>query len=383
VIAAAAVPVHLALALATDLSPDEAYYLCAARSGLRIVDHPPLTAWLLAVTDRWMPGPVELRVRIWAIVLSFVTSILFVTLAQARGAGREGAVLAAWVGTWSLLPMVGGFVTTPDTFLFPALALVFLASSRSRLLGGVAIAAAALSKVIALPIAAVLGAGAAVRRARGVALSLGLGVVAAMPFVLPSFRFQLRHAYLPRGGWSVGAALGSLAAAVGAQLGLWSPAVLVLGIRGARRALRESELAVVLGLSGLIVLSACIRAVPPEPNWWAPAALLVVVAFAAQTRLPAAGRRTVVATVLIPTVLAVGHVLHPFLPLDPTADPTARLHGWRGGDGSGHREPPQDAPGIGPYGAPAERCVYDKECDEIRSYFEQMHRLDKGGFFAP
>ena len=32
-VVAAAIPLHVALALGTDLSPDEAYYLCAARRG--------------------------------------------------------------------------------------------------------------------------------------------------------------------------------------------------------------------------------------------------------------------------------------------------------------------------------------------------------------
>ncbi len=95
-IVAAAVPVHLGLALVTDLSPDEAYYLCAARlGGGRIVDHPPLTLWLLALSDRWFVGPVELRVRIWAVVFSFATGLACVALARARGAGTEGCTLAA------------------------------------------------------------------------------------------------------------------------------------------------------------------------------------------------------------------------------------------------------------------------------------------------
>ncbi|MEO7327999.1 MAG: hypothetical protein ABI193_05440, partial [Minicystis sp.] len=57
----------------------------------------------------------------------------------------------------------------------------------------------------------------------------------------------------------------------------------------------------------------------------------------------------------------------PFLPLAERADPTARLHGWS------HGPEPRTAPGIGPYGPAAERCVYQKDCDEIVSYFKQMN----------
>src|SRR5262245_37697482 len=55
------------------LSPDEAYYLCAARRGWPIVDHPPLLGWLLAAFDRM--GPVELRVRLVAILLQAITAL--------------------------------------------------------------------------------------------------------------------------------------------------------------------------------------------------------------------------------------------------------------------------------------------------------------------
>jgi hypothetical protein len=385
-IAAAAVPVHLALALGTDLSPDEAYYLCAARRAGAIVDHPPLTLGMLAVSDRWMPGPVELRVRVLAIVLSFVTSALIVALAQARGAGRQGAVLAAWAGTWSLLPMAGGFVTTPDTALLPALAVALLVAgwgaepapttppppSWRVAVAALAIATAALAKVVAIPVAAVL---AVASRGSRLRVAFVVGLALALPWLAPSLRFQLRHAFVSSGAWSAGAALEAIGGAVGAQLAMWSPVVLALGLRAARRRLRRTDLAVLAGLTALVALSACVRGIPPEPNWWAPAALLVVVAFAADAEaITQATRRVVLATVLAPTAIAVAHVLHPFLPLAPAVDPTARLHGWKVGDSAA------GAAGVGPYGAASERCVYRGDCIEIESYFEQMTAKAKGGF---
>ncbi len=89
---AAAVPFHAALALGTELSPDEAYYLCAARRGglvPSLVDHPPLLPWLLRLGDG-LGGPVELRVRLWAILFSAATGLAIIALARRFGAGRQG-----------------------------------------------------------------------------------------------------------------------------------------------------------------------------------------------------------------------------------------------------------------------------------------------------
>jgi hypothetical protein len=372
VIAGAAVPVHLALALATDLSPDEAYYLCAARAGRTVVDHPPLITWLLAVTDRWSAVPVELRVRIWAIALSFATSVALVRLAESRGAGRDGCVLAAWLGTWALLPMAGGFVTTPDTpsMLATTLALLALATPGVTSAAGAAgaLLVGALAKVVALPLGTLL----AVFSSRSIRerVLLALGPALALPLLLPSLAFQMRHAFslggLGPAGWSVGGMLGAAMAAALAQAALWSPQALVRGLRGAR-ALPRADGAVLAAFTGLVLLSALVRAIPPEPNWWAPAAVVMIVGVAADAdRTGARSRRGMLATVLIPTAIACAHTLHPFLPLPSTADPTARLHGWR------TTQAPTTAPGTGPYGAAAERCIYREDCDEIHRYFDEM-----------
>jgi hypothetical protein len=380
IIVGASLPVHLALALGTDLSPDEAYYLCAARRGAMIPDHPPLTLWLLSVSDRWPLGPVELRVRIWALVLSLVTGLAVVALARARGAGPEGCTLAAWAGSWALLPTAGGFVTTPDTFLLPAIAGALLLATPPEgasgsaptlgrtVLGLLAMLAAALAKVVALPIGIFLALSGR-RVSPAVRLGLALGPLVALPWIGPSLFFQLRHAYggaLP-GGWSAGEAGAAVLAAVGAQAALWSPLLLWRGLRALRRA-PAPDLTLVAGLSALIVGSALVRAVPPEPNWWAPAALAVIAAAAADVRDLAVGtRRAILVTVLLPTAIAGAHTLHPFLPLPAPADPTARLHGW-----SGAGPEPVEAGGVGPYGPAAERCVYRGQCDEITFYFDRM-----------
>ncbi|MEP7121531.1 MAG: glycosyltransferase family 39 protein [Byssovorax sp.] len=380
-VVAAAVPLHVALALGTELSPDEAYYLCAARRGgivPDLVDHPPLLPWLLRVGDR-LGGPVELRVRLWAILFSAATGLAVVALARQLGARREGVLIAAWIGSWALLPTAGGFITTPDgaALLAIAVALLAIAIARPR---GLAIAAAALfvgvlAKVVVLPIALVLAlaelrVGAADRR-RAFVRSAGLlvGPALALPLLGPSLRFQLHHAFTQTAtaGWSPGLALGALLAAVSAQALLWSPPVLWLGARVLPRVPLGLR-AVAIAMTTLVMISALVRGVPPEPNWWAPAALVLVAAAALGAEaLTLRARRAIVAVVVVPTLVAAAHTVRPFLPLHLAADPTARLHGWREG------AEPLSAPGVGPYGPAAERCVYRSDCTEIDSYFNEMN----------
>jgi hypothetical protein len=365
-IVGAAVPVHVGLALATDLSPDEAYYLCSARLHAAIPDHPPLTTWLLALSDQASALPVELRVRLWAVALSFATGIGIVKLAQVRGADREGCTMAAWIGTWALLPMAGGFVTTPDSALMPAVVVALL--SLTTPLAGISLLVGALSKVVAIPIGALLAL-ASRRVPLRARLALALGPLLALPLITQNLRFQIQHAYgRGSGGWSPARAGEALGAAISAQALLWSPAVLALGIRRLKE-LPAADRALVAGLSLLIVVSALVRDIPPEPNWWAPAAIVVIAAASlnlGRSNLSLRVRRAILATVLVPTAIAVAHTAKPFLPLPERADPTARLHGWSRG-----REP-TEAAGMGPYGPAAERCVYRDDCHEIRLYFDNM-----------
>lgn len=370
-ILAASLPVHLALALATDLSPDEAYYLCVARHGSPMVDHPPLVLWMLRLSDR-LPGPVELRVRVWALAFAFGVGAACVELARRRGAGREGCLLAAWVGTWALLPTAGGFVTTPDGPVLLAVAMALLILGEATLgwaegLGaGAFLFLAGLGKVVAAPIGLSLAA-----RSRGPAwirAAVALGPFVALLVGAPSLRFQLRHAFAATRplGWSLASAVEALTAAVSAQALLWSPLVLWFGGKALRR-LPPADRALTWTLTALVLVSAVVRGVPPEPNWWAPAALVVVVACAqAGEALRRRTRRLVVATVLLPTLIAAAHTVHPFLPLAEGADPTARLHGWSSG-----REPLR-APGVGPYGPASERCVYRGVCDEFTRLFSNL-----------
>jgi hypothetical protein len=392
---AGAFALHVLLAAGTDLSPDEAYYLCAARlegDGFLppLVDHPPLLPWLLQLSDKLSALPVELRVRLWPIGLSLALGLACVELARRRGAESDGCVLAAWLGTFAILPMTAGFVATPDgpSILAVAAALLWAGSSSRGDVDGsppiiataaaaLALLAGALAKVVVLPIAVVIALAA---RDKPAALRVLLLVPLALaaPLFLPSLRFQLAHAYASgAGAIRPMSSLSALAEAALVQALLWSPLVLARGLR-AVRSMPAADRAVLGLMTALVAISALARGVPPEANWWAPGAFILVVAAACSpARLTRRARIALLATVLVPTGIAVLHTLRPFLPLPPQADPTARLHGWSRG------VEPVGAAGVGVYGPAAERCVYAGSCDEIINYFNEMTKTVSGTFEAP
>jgi hypothetical protein len=206
------------------------------------------------------------------------------------------------------------------------------------------------------------------------ARALAIGpMLAVLPLLAPSLVFQLRHAFFDpapatwRQGWSVSHAGGALAGAILAQALLWSPWVLGRGLRvlGQRPVVDRAAVGM---MTGLVMASALARAIPPEPNWWAPGALILILSAACSPHaLTARARAAMLAMVLVPTAVAAAHTVRPFLPLPTEMDPTARLHGWSKGT------EPARAPGVGPYGPLAERCVYRGECSEIVMYFNEMN----------
>src|SRR5262249_17865925 len=153
------------------------------------------------------------------------------------------------------------FVSTPDgpALLAVAAALLLVdgpAVGVGRAAGaGALLFGAALAKVVAVPIGLALGLG--MRQARWPARVLpALGPLLGLPLGAASLRFQLSHAFgqAAPGGWSAGAALGALGAALSAQALLWSPAVMWLGLRGLG-ALPRPDRALVIGLSALVAVS--------------------------------------------------------------------------------------------------------------------------------
>ena len=370
----AAMVVRAVLATLRRLTPDEAYYLCAARRGALawpIPDHPPAIGALLATADHLFPGPIELRVRLVSIVLQAVTALgvarLAAELAPRRGADPlVAATVAAALATWMLLPTAGGLIATPDAPLLAALAWLLVATFRQQrsalddfaALGLTAIALA--SKVSALALVAPLALHAAATRDGRRVLTLVCGAALGLAFALPSLRMQLAHAIglgpavtAPNVG-----PLPALGALLASQLALWTPPVVWIALRASRRLPRAIAFACAV-LVGALVLSAIVSGRAPEPNWIAPAALpLLAIAAVDLSVATRSSRRVVLAIAVLPTVAAIALWIAP--PILPAGrDPLARA-------------PHGDAPlpsEIPPYGVAAWRCVYASRCADIDAIF--------------
>jgi Dolichyl-phosphate-mannose-protein mannosyltransferase len=355
----AALPLRLLLALATDLSPDEAYYVAASRLRLTIADHPPLTPWLAGITE-WTSIPLELRVRWPALVVGTLFGLLCVELVRRRGGDASSQRWCAVFTAWLALPLAGGFLLTPDvvslTFAL-ALALVLEVDHERRVLQVIGIALLCFGGMVT-KVSMLIPATAVILSSKrwSERLSAFGGVLAALPLAAPSIAFQWNHAFVDRSA-AVGAPA-AVAAAVGAQLMLWGPAVFWFGWR---RAMDHRFDRIIVGLMTVsVIASAALRGVPPEPNWFALGAVMLAVG--ASHAMHPAPTWLRITTVILGPVLALlfaSHVIHPWLPLPANVDPSARLHGWSTGQG------PEQAPGIGPYGPSAEACIYQGKCEQI------------------
>jgi hypothetical protein len=333
---------RIILAPLRALSPDEAYYLCAARRGWPIVDHPPLLGWLLAAFDRF--GSIELRVRIVAIALQAATAI---------GIGVLSGPAFAWgvfLATWGLMSWVSGLITTPDAPLLAAC--VWLLVMRRSNASGILAFLAVLSKVSGLFF--VLAVASTQRGRLRIATLVGgaLGVVLSYR----SLFAQIAHA-LGRGGLVSAPFVGrplSLVAFLGGLL-LYGPAVLYLAVRG-RRHLDGAGVRIVIVFGVLCIASAVISGRPPEPNWIAPAFLPLLVAGA--TEASEMRREWLEPLHVFPAVVAIAMWMSPReLRVLNRVPPRTSLNSVK------------SVTDLPPYAVPSWRCVYEGRCEEIDAIF--------------
>lgn len=353
-IAAGGVAVRLALAALIPLTVDEAYYVDWARHlQPGYLDHPPAVAWLIAGPLRLF-GASTLAVRLPALLLLGVATLLAADLARARG-GPRAATAAALLLQAAPIFGLGATLVTPDAPL--ALAWVGALWSLDRagrsgprwfLATGAFVGLAALSKLTGgLLGLACLAALVATRDGRaalrtpwpwaGGALSLAV----ASPMLLwnaahgwPAFGFQATHVLGGRGfSWA------RLAGSLGAQAAYVSPALLVLGAGAALRALRPTGRAdaggaalafTALPLAALFTLAA---AVTPGalPHWPAPAwcSAMVLLAAAGSRHLKwAAGVGLGMAALAVAFAVVLSL---PLPPLPGLGRPLDELRGWAEG----------------------------------------------------
>lgn len=365
--------VRLALAPRFDLSPDEAYYLTWVHHAHR-QDHPPLIAWLAALPLRLDVRPIELAARSVSVVCALVSTLLLdALLVHLDASPRARWTLLAM--TLLPLPTTGALLLTPDAPLLAlgSLALLLALSPRvsPALFWALLPPAAALSALakaqglMVLPMVALAQRSARTERPAGAYVAALLAQVAVAPWLLPSLRFQLVHAFSPQGPTEGLAAhpafpLAGVLVMLSGQLGLLASA-LPLALRAPRDSVDRALVAFMALPLAAVLVSSIVRV--PEPNWTAPAwpAVLVYLCLGA----PRVSTRTWRACVALTAVLAVllhAQAITGFLPIPPEKDQSARmLRGWKNWVCHNGPLPASDLPA---YAAASEREIYQNRCGE-------------------
>ncbi len=343
--------IRLAVAAATPLSEDEAYYWVWSHAlAPGYLDHPPMVAlWIRAGAA--IAGEDALGVRLWAPLSAALGSVLVARTADLLFPGRRLGVPAAALLNGTLLVGVGAVTMTPDTplLLFWAATLWTLArllrSGDGRwwlavgFFAGCAVASKYTGGFLGLGIVLWLLWVPGLRRwFRSASLWLG-GAVAAAVFA-PVVLWNAGHgwaSFAKQGGrtgdWDPGAALRHLSELLGGQAGLATPLVFILLSAGVWAALRRAvgrdpawSLLAALTAPGLLVFVQHAVGDRVQANWPAivyPAAAVCAAGLGWRLWRPA------VALGLAITALAyVQGAAAPF-PLPRRLDPTLiRLGGW-------------------------------------------------------
>lgn len=310
------VAARLALALGTEIYPDEAYYWAWSRHlQLSYFDHPGLVAWAI-----WLFG-----IRPGAILFGLATLVGVYRLSRALG-GDEGQ--AAWAtALFASTPAANllGTIATPDAPLLCFWVWALAALVRHRVVAtGVLWGLAMLSKyngiLLAVPIVWFW------RREPKRWLGSGLiALIVTSPTLIwnaqhdwEGFRFQFAH------GLGGGGGLPTFLEFLGGQLGMAGPLLLVLMIVWLARGPRLSPLALALVVPVIFFGYASLKA-RGEANWSAAAWLAgaVGVASLAHARWKAAALWLNVAVVVAGTAVLVAP------PRASWGNPAVqKLHGW-------------------------------------------------------
>ena len=312
--------VRLALALGTDVYFDESYYWQWARHlAWGYYDHPPLTAWLIAL----------LGVRPTALLCGAGTVAAVWGLARDVHGTREAAWRAA--ALWSVVPVatLTGVWATPDAPLLLCWTLALWALWREKwVLAGLASGLALLSKYPAVLLAGVVLVTAARNRRlpTGAWVTALLGGALFVPVVLwnaqrewVGFAFQLQHGLAGSSG-----GLGFLLEFLGGQLALGGPVLLPLTLAYAFRGPREQFLLRAAAALPLLFFGYAALKARGEANW--PAAAYVAACVGVAGMRPGWFRAAALSGLAI--ILAAGsHVLLPVLRFERDV-PLSRTHGW-------------------------------------------------------
>ncbi len=343
---------RLGLAAAVPLTSDEAYYVDWARHlQPGYLDHPPAVAWLMAASLRLF-GDHASAVRLPAVALQALTTLLAASLVRARAGERAGLAIALLLQAIPVFSL-GTVLMTPDAPLAFAWVGVLWSVERALardqrwlLAAGAFLGLGLLSKLSA----GLLGVGVlagllASRQGRALLATPWpwAGVLAALavasPFIAwnaargwPSLAFQAQHGL--RGG---GFSLLRLAGSVGAQAAYVSPVILVLAAGEAWRGLLAGPVERVLAFTALPVVlffTAAATFTPGAlPHWpgpgWLSATLLLAMAGSRWLRPALVTGAALGGALVVALLLLITRVVPlPGSPLD-------ELRGWReGADGA-------------------------------------------------
>jgi 4-amino-4-deoxy-L-arabinose transferase-like glycosyltransferase len=354
-IVGASVLVRLCLAAIVPAFPDETYYWEWSRQlAAGYFDHPPAVAVLIAAGTA-VGGPTVLGIRLGALVVSTVASLLLVTLGARIGNGASALRASVLL---VCMPIAAGLVlATPDAPLFLSVVLTLAAVDRALclppgsrqeiawwLLAGAAAGAGFVSKLTAvlIPVGITLALVARPdlrRRARapGPWLAALVSLALFLPFVTwnsrngwISFGFQLEHGL----GAAGGSALLRELELLGAQMALASPVLFVLLAWACIAGIRDPDprrfvpSVVALTTYGVFVVSVLRRSA--EANWPAIAYVPAIVVLATAPWSRRVHRWFVTGAALGGVMVLATYLqgLVAWMPVDASADPIARAHGW-------------------------------------------------------
>lgn len=355
--------VRLVIAASTGLTEDEAYYrLWGLAPAAGYLDHPPMTAWLIAIGQS-IAGDTALGVRLMAVILPIVGT-WFLWRSAFILFGRAVANRAVAVSLAMPLLAAGGVIMTPDTpsVFFWGLASWALAElwRSGRAQWWLAIGAFAGLGLLSKYTNLFAGAGVVlwlivVPEARRWLASWQPWVGGALAFAIasPMIAWNQAHGWASfakqfgRVGAGHGLTLKYLGELVGGLVGLASPVIAVLAAIGfvasfrlvwRTRDPRHAMLLAGLVPMGLYFLQHALHD-RVQANWPAPLyptlavlAALAIVAIEERGATASIHLRRLAASALPLGFAIIGllyvHVLHPLVVLPGERDPTSQMRGW-------------------------------------------------------
>lgn len=336
------------VAMRLPLSADEAYYwLWSKHLDFGYFDHPPAIAWLIRAGTLFL-GDSAIGVRASGLVLSLVASALVFKSALLMLQDRSRAWLAVLLFNLTLMISVEMLAATPDMPSVAASALFLFALAKLQRSGDgrwwLAVGAAAGLGMLSKYSAGFLGLGALVwlfadAKARPWLKTAWpwLGGAVGLLLFLPNLLWEASHQW-ETFAFQFGRAAGGqwtprfLAEFFGAQLGLATPGIFVLGLAGLIQARRGTDRFLLTALMLPAIAYFLIHALHDRvqgnwPSFLFPAfCILAASAFAGEGRLVRWSSSLAMPLAGLMLLLVYGQALTGFLPLGK-ADPLPRLLG--------------------------------------------------------